>query len=134
MITLDDIITYRISPDVTNEALNALFAAAWPDNVWSDFEPLLSRSLAYICAYHVDRLIGFVNLAWDGGMHAFLLDTTVHPEFRHHGIGRALVAHAAQTARERGIVWLHVDYEPHLETFYRGCGFQHTEAGLMRLR
>jgi hypothetical protein len=24
-------------------------------------------------------LIGFVNVAWDGGDHAFLIDTKVHP-------------------------------------------------------
>jgi len=26
-----------------------------------------------------------------------------------------------------------VDYEPHLASFYRGCGFTHMAAGLMRL-
>ena len=134
MTDLDTPISYCISPAVGNDALNALFAAAWPDHIWSDFAPVLSYSLAYVCADHQDRLIGFVNLAWDGGIHAFLLDTTVHPEFQRHGIGRELVARATQVARERGIAWLHVDYEPHLESFYRGCGFQHTEAGLIRLR
>ena len=134
MTDIDNTITYRISPAITNDVLSALFAAAWPDYVWSDFEPVLGRSLAYVCAYRHDRLIAFVNLAWDGGIHAFLLDTTVHPEFQRQRIGRELVARAAQAARERGIVWLHVDYEPHLESFYRGCGFRHTEAGLMRLR
>jgi GNAT superfamily N-acetyltransferase len=129
----DNGIGFRISPPVTNEALNALFDLAWPNNVWSDFEPVLSRSLAYICAYHEDQPIGFVNLAWDGGIHAFLLDTTVHPDFQRRGIGRALVARAAQAARERRMAWLHVDYEPHLESFYRGCGFEPTQAGLMRL-
>jgi hypothetical protein len=29
--------------------------------------------------------------------------------------------------------WLHVDFEPHLEGFYRGCGFTPTPAGLIRL-
>ena len=133
MTDLDHPISYRVGPAVTNDALNALFAAAWPDHVWSDFAPVLSRSLAYVCAYQQDQLIGFVNLAWDGGIHAFLLDTTMHPEFQRHGIGRELVARAAQVARARGIAWLHVDYEPHLESFYRGCGFRHTEAGLLRL-
>jgi GNAT superfamily N-acetyltransferase len=133
MTKFDSSISYRISPTVTNDAMNALFAAAWPDNVWSDFAPMLSHSLAYVCAYQQDRLIGFVNLAWDGSIHAFLLDTTVHPAFQRRGIGRELVLRAAQVAHECGIAWLHVDYEPHLESFYRGCGFRHTEAGLMRL-
>ena len=126
-------IGYRISPAVANEDLNALFAAAWPDHTPTDFQARLGYSLAYICAYQGQRLVGFVNLAWDGGVHAFLLDTTVHPDCQRRRIGRELVARAAQVARERGIDWLHVDYEPHLEAFYRGCGFLHTQAGLMRL-
>jgi ribosomal protein S18 acetylase RimI-like enzyme len=133
MASLNSPITYSTSPALSNDALNALFAAAWPDHSWSDFAPVLSRSLAYICAHHADRLIGFVNLAWDGGIHAFLLDTTVHPEFQRRGIGRELVLRAAEAARQRGIAWLHVDYELHLEGFYRGCGFRHTQAGLIRL-
>jgi GNAT superfamily N-acetyltransferase len=127
-------IEYRVSPAVSNEDLNALFVASWPDHLWSDFSPVLSRSLAYICACAGDLLIGFVNVAWDGGVHAFLLDTTVHPDWRRRGIGRQLVLHAAEAARERGMHWLHVDYEPHLDGFYRRCGFWPTLAGLIRLQ
>ena len=130
---------YRVRPPLTNDALNALFVVSWPDHLWRDFRPLLRHSLAYVCAYltssrHDDIvLIGFVNLAWDGGIHAFLLDTTVHPDWRRRGIGTELVRRAAQVARERGIEWLHVDCEPHLQSFYRECGFQQTAAGLMNL-
>lgn len=84
----EQVTLYRISPSVTNEAVNMLFAAAWPDYILKDFEPILSRSLAYICAFQGDWLVGFVNLAWDGGIHAFLLDTTVHPDVRRRGIGQ----------------------------------------------
>ena len=66
-------------------------------------------------------------------IHAFLLDTTVHPAWQRRGIGRELVRQATQAARERGMEWLHVDYEPHLDAFYRGCGFTPTLAGLIRL-
>jgi GNAT superfamily N-acetyltransferase len=119
---------------VSNQALNALFQASWPAHRRHDFTPVLGHSLAYICAYQGERLVGFVNLAWDGGIHAFLLDTTVHPTLRRHGIGTELVRRAAGVAGERGIVWLHVDFEPHLAGFYRECGFRHTEAGLMNLQ
>jgi GNAT superfamily N-acetyltransferase len=74
-----------------------------------------------------------VNVAWDGGVHAFLLDTVVHPDFRHRGIASDLVRRAAEIARDRGAHWLHVDYEPHLEGFYRTCGFRPTHAGLIAL-
>jgi uroporphyrinogen decarboxylase len=118
---------------VTNDALNALFSASWPDHQACDHMPILSRSLAYVCAYREEHLVGYVNVAWDGGVHAFLLDTSVHPGYRRRGIGRELVRRAAAVARARGMEWLHVDYEPHLEEFYRGSGFRPTRAGLMHL-
>jgi GNAT superfamily N-acetyltransferase len=129
----DDQVTLRLSPPVSDAQLNPLFAAAWPGHRECPFAPVLARSLAYLCAYSDERLVGFVNLAWDGGIHAFLLDTTVHPAFQRRGIGARLVRAAAEAAREQGIAWLHVDYEPHLEPFYLACGFVPTLAGLMRL-
>jgi len=129
----EDPITYHVSPPVTDGELNALFAAAWEGHEERSFAPVLERSLAYVCAYAGGRLAGFVNLAWDGLTHAFVLDTTVHPDFRRRGIGVELVERAAEVARERGVEWLHVDYEPHLEEFYRRCGFRHTAAGVRRL-
>jgi GNAT superfamily N-acetyltransferase len=126
-------IQYRVSPAVSNNDLNAVFAAAWLNHTWGDFEPVLRHSLAYVCAYAGETLIGFVNLAWDGSAHAFLLDTTVHPDWQRRGIGRELVQRATAVAREQGVDWLHVDYEPHLDGFYRSCGFQPTLAGLIRL-
>lgn len=129
-------ITYRVSPPVANEDLNSLFAASWPNGGKGDFGPVLERSLVYVCAFREDReedLIGFVNVAWDGGVHAFLLDTTVRPDFRHGGVGTELVRRAVAESTGRGVEWLHVDYEPHLEGFYTGCGFEHTAAGLICL-
>lgn len=124
-------VDYRANPPVTNEELNALFEASWPSPSPRDFHPILEQSLAFVCAYDAGRLVGFVNLAWDGGIHAFLLDTTVHPDRRRRGIGRGLVAHAGRIAREAGMEWLHVDFDPHLRDFYLGCGFRPTGAGLI---
>lgn len=126
-------IELRISPPLTNEALNVLFRAAWNTHARTDFAPILARSLAWCAAFAGANLVGFVNLAWDGGVHAFLLDTTVHPNVQRQGVGRQLIIHALQVARERGIVWVHVDYESHLEDFYRSCGFVPTLAGLVNL-
>ncbi len=128
------LVMYSISPPITNEALNRLFAESWADHQPTNFEPILARSLIYVCAYHERRLVGFVNLAWDGGQHAFLLDTTVHPSVRRSGIGTELVRRASDAARERGIAWLHVDFEPQHEAFYRACGFMPSAAGVMKLR
>ena len=126
-------VLYSVSPTLCSDEVNDLFAAAWGHHEQRDFGPVLQRSLVYICAYQGLSLVGFVNVAWDGGAHAFLLDTTVHPDLRRRGIGRRMVLLAAEEARERGIRWLHVDFEPHLRPFYGGCGFRPTEAGLLRL-
>jgi hypothetical protein len=74
-------ITYAVNPPVTNEKLNPLFASAWEKHTFWDFLPVLKYRLAYVCAYYVEHMVGFVNLAWDGGQPAFILDTTVHRVF-----------------------------------------------------
>lgn len=80
-------------------------------------------------------LVGFVNVAWDGGVHFFLLDTTVHPRYQHRGIGTRLVHEAIDACRGKG-EWMHVDTEEPLMTqFYvRACGFDATPAGLLSVR
>jgi len=93
----------------------------------------LARSLTYVAAYDEEQLVGFVNVAWDGGIHAFLLDTTVHPKVQRRGVGTELVRQAAREARRLGCNWLHVDFDEHLESFYRECGFRATPAGLIDL-
>ena len=127
-------IEYQPNTDVTNDALNALYADAWPDHTPSDFADLLSHNLGHICAISDGILIGFTYVAWDGGAHAFLLDPMVRKDFRRQGVGTQLVQHAAELAREAGVEWLHVDYESHLATFYSKCGFMTTEAGLINLK
>ena len=60
-------IDYRLSPPVSNEALNALYAVAWPRHTHWDFGEVLARSMVYVCAYDREqdaRLIGFVYGAW----------------------------------------------------------------------
>jgi GNAT superfamily N-acetyltransferase len=131
-LVIDGVVLKDRQP-LTDAELNALFAAAWPDHRRVRFEPVLQCSLTWIVARSGDRLIGFVNVATDGGIHAFLLDTTVHPDWQRQGIGRRLVVAAAEQARVSGATWLHVDYEPHLEEFYRGCGFRSSAAGVLRL-
>jgi len=128
-----DSVTLRVRTPLTDAQLNALFAASWPDHDDMAFGPIHERSLTWISAWRREELIGYVNVATDGGVHAFLLNTTVHPTEQRHGLGRQLVRAAAHHAAAAGASWLHVDYEPHLDAFYRASGFTPTTAGLMRL-
>jgi GNAT superfamily N-acetyltransferase len=126
-------ITYRTSEPVDGPALNALMADAWPDHARMDPEALARHSAGWVCAYEGDRLVGFVNVAWDGATHFFLLDTTVAPTHQRRGIGVALVEHAVTLSKARGGDWLHVDYEPELTHFYESCGFEPAPAALLKL-
>lgn len=93
------------------------------------------HALTWVGAFSDEQLIGFVQVCWDGGAHAFVLDTAVHPSYGRQGIGQQLVRAAAEEAKAAGCQWLHVDYEPHLTDFYvDACGFSPTEAALLKLR
>lgn len=121
-----------------NDEVNRLHASAFQHGpIRDDWTARLERySLGWVTARADDgALVGFVNVAWDGGVHAFILDTMVDPTRGRAGIGTGLVRMAAENASNSGCEWLHVDFEPHLRSFYLdACGFTPTPAGLIRLR
>lgn len=131
------VIEYSWRGSFTNAELNALHAEAFTHPIGDeDWQARLSRhSLGWVTARTPDgHLAGFVNLTWDGGSHAFLLDTIVAVTTRHAGTGTALVSTAANAARDAGCDWLHADSEDHLRAFYLdSCGFTSTSAGLIAL-
>ncbi|MDP8911439.1 MAG: GNAT family N-acetyltransferase [Actinomycetota bacterium] len=100
---------------------------------WDQVRP---HSLGWVTARSSDGdLIGFVNVAWDGGDHAFLIDTKVRPDHQRRGIGTELVGIAARHAKEAGCEWLEVDFDEQLAPFYYdACRFAPTPAGLLHLR
>ncbi len=125
-------VRYTVLEAVDAGVLQHLFDTSWGGGgpVYRDE---LNYSLTWVCAHIGAELVAFVNIAWDGGAHAFIVDTTVHPDHRHRGIGVELVRLASDAARDAGCEWLHVDFEPQLARFYAACGFKETSAGLMRL-
>ncbi|MFE7134728.1 GNAT family N-acetyltransferase [Streptomyces sp. NPDC057638] len=129
-------ITYAWRGDFENAAVNALHAEGFGHRALdTDWHTQVHRhSLGWVCARRGGDLVGFVNVAWDGGVHAFVLDTLVSPGLRRNGIGAGLVATAAREARTARCEWLHVDFDDHLREFYfDACGFRPTDAGLIAL-
>lgn len=119
-----------------NDEINALHAEGFGHRLLDDdwWGQLNRHSLGWVIARDGEALVGFVNVAWDGGIHAFILDTLVAPAARRRGIGAALVGVAAGEASAAGCDWLHVDFDEPLRDFYfKACGFQSTPAGLIRL-
>ncbi len=128
--------TYEWRGDFENAAVNALHAEGFDHApLEDDWKAQVERyGLGWVCARDGDELVGFVNVAWDGGSHAFVLDTLVTERVQRLGIGTELIAVAVTRARAAGCEWLHVDFEDHLRTFYfDACGFEPTNAGLIAL-
>ena len=132
-------VSYRWRGDFSSAEANALHAECFGhlvlgDDEWDWRGQVERHSLGWVCARDVAELVGFVNVAWDGVVHAFVLDTMVTPARRRHGVGTRLVEVAVREARAAGCEWLHVDFEDHLRAFYvDACGFVPTNAGLIEL-
>ncbi len=128
-------IDYEVRGPVDDVALSQLHAAAFAENArlvrWG--ERLERHSLGWVTAVDGGRLVGFVNLAWDGDRHAFLLDAVVAPDRRGRGVGTALVARAVRLATDAGCTWVHADVAPALAPFAARCGLPPTPAALLRL-
>ena len=122
--------------DFDNEVVNALHAEAFGHKLLDDDwkSQVRAHSLGWVCAYDDEELVGFVNVPWDGAVHAFIVDTMVSARARRQGVGARLIAVAVTEARAAGCEWLHVDFENHLQSFYSdACGFEPTNAGLIAL-
>mgnify|MGYP003484141256 FL=1 len=123
-----------------NDEVNELHAAAFGtrmfgEDEWNWVELTAQRSLGWVIARDGQRLVGFVNVIWDGLVHAWIQDTMVDPRDHRRGIGTLLVAEAVSAAREAGCEWLHVDFDDDLRSFYYdACGFRPTNAGLIELQ
>ena len=77
--------------------------AGWWDRV-------RTHSLGWVTARTAAaELVGFVNVAWDGGAHAFLIDTKTRPTHQRQGLGVAVVNRAIAEAQAAGCEWLFVD-------------------------
>lgn len=127
---------YEWRGDFVNEEVNALHAEGFGHpGLGHDWRSQVStHSLGWVCARQDAELVGFVNVAWDGDTHAFILDTLVATASRRRGIGKRLVGIAADQARAAGCEWLHVDFDDDLAPFYMdGCGFRPAAAGLIAL-
>jgi GNAT superfamily N-acetyltransferase len=134
-------VTFHWRGDFSNAEVNTLDAEAFETRVydeseWDWLEQVHAHSLGCVVARDDtdDALLVFVNVPWDGLVHAWIQDTMVAKSIRHRGIGKRIVQIAVDEARKAGCEWMHVDFEGHLRAFYfDACGFKATNAGLIAL-
>lgn len=126
-------LTYSERAALELEELQALFSRAWGGSGKPNYDRVLDRAFTWIAAHDGDCLVGFVNVAWDGGVHFFLLDTTVDPGYQRRGVGSQLVRAAIASCRGSG-EWMHVDSDEELmRRLYFPAGFGPTSAGIAGL-
>jgi ribosomal protein S18 acetylase RimI-like enzyme len=131
-----DPISYTWREPIADHELVDLVLSHGGNPSWGWWDRISAHSLGWVSAREsAGLLVGFVNVAWDGGDHAFLIDTKTRGSHQRRGIGGELVRKAVLNAAAAGCEWLHVDFEPHLAPFYfDACGFRRTDAGLVHLR
>ena len=132
-------VRYSWCGDFTSTEANHLHADAFGHRVYNDSEWDWVRlcndhSLGWVTARLDGRLVGFVNVLWDGLVHGWLQDEMVASDARHRGIGVRLIHAARDAAKDAGCEWLHVDFDDELRPFYFGAaGFTPTNGGLINL-
>ncbi len=95
---------------------------AHPDAV--DIPLGLIESGGVFAAESPSAILGFAAMVVRSDGELELDALFVDPPAWHQGVGRALVAHCCDAARDKGARILHVIGNPHAEGFYTSCGFE----------
>ena len=70
-------ITYEWHGDFANDEINRLHAEAFGTEVFDDWDwraQVAGHSLGWVVAHEGKALVGFVNVVWDGLVHAWIQD------------------------------------------------------------
>ena len=132
-------IAYAWRGTFDSSEVNGLHADAFEHEMydkaaWDWWALVGSHSLGWVTARQSGALVGFVNIPWDGFIHAWIQDVMVLTTHRNLGIGTELVSRATAHVRNAGCEWLHVDFDDDLAPFYiDACGFKSSQAGLISL-
>ena len=92
---------------------------SWKQELTVSTQTVTSRPT--FVAVIADEIVGFYSLSPSHDARK-LEDLWVLPRFMERGIGRALVAHALETAARGGASSVTVDADPNAESFYLACG------------
>jgi GNAT superfamily N-acetyltransferase len=76
-----------------------------------------------VSAYEGERLVGTGRIIGDGVLHALLVDVIVDPDYRHRGIGSAIVERLVAECRRHRIVDVQLFCAFGVSPFYERLGF-----------
>lgn len=132
---MDSAVQYRWRADFDDAEMVQLVDSYGGNSEPGWWDTIRPHSLGWVTAHLAEgTLVGFVNVAWDGSDHAFLIDTKVRLDLQRRGIATRLVRVAAVHAKRAGCGRLHVDFRSELAPFYfDACGFEPVVAGAIDL-
>jgi len=100
---ISDGVTYRWRGPLTDAEMVELVNAHGGNSEVGWWDRIRPHSLGWVTArVSAGRLVGLVNVVFDGGDHAFLIDTKTHGGHQRKGIGTRIVHFAAQHAKAAG--------------------------------
>ena len=98
---------------------------------WSDerdddalVSKIVTGSHCFLTASEDGRFIGMGRTISDRAHDAYIQDVTVHPDFRHRGIGREITKRLVERLRSDGIQWIGLIAGRNTHNFYRPMGFE----------
>jgi GNAT superfamily N-acetyltransferase len=117
---IEELAAYEREPDAVE-----IDAAMLADALFAE-SPVVFATVAEEDGAVIGTAIHFRNFStWTGRVGIYLEDLYVRPAHRGRGVGRALLAHLARTARDRGygrVDWSVLDWNQSAINFYESVG------------
>lgn len=125
----------QLNGDVTSAEINDLMDLVMPGRKHDDFTETLKRSLGYVVVRdETGTLIGYCNLAWDGGRHATIFDLNVHPDHRNQNFVFPMLQKLVDVAKNTpDLRYLHADFNKFRTKIAEKYGFEIIHGAIMYL-
>ncbi|HWA19565.1 MAG TPA: hypothetical protein VG757_11285 [Devosia sp.] len=132
---IDSAITFKTRAPVTEDDLNTLFGKAYNKKMSAPFHKILNTTLTWVTAHKNGELVGWIHVAWDGFVHALLIDRTAVDD-ESGAIRTELVKQAIKTIeRDHPTVFkIHMDLKESEMAEFIELGLQPLPGGILQLK
>lgn len=124
-------ITYRFvedaQPDLLEQIISLYRTAGWWPEEKEDpvlVARIIKGSHCFLTALDGQRLAGMGRAISDRASDAYIQDLTVHPDYRHQGIGTTLLTALLRRLETDGLAWIGLIAERNSFPFYLPFGFE----------
>ncbi len=119
-----DSIVFDGGPVRPDELARLYNVVGWHVVPEENFRRALAGTYVSIAARCQGELVGYGRALADGGVHSWIHDLIVVPEFRHQGIGGHILRGLIDRLRDDGIPYIGLFAAKDRASFYEGFGFK----------